>query len=111
MVRHTLDAMHIERNVSANILKHLSGEKDTLACRRDMEECGATPHLWLRRLPGCSNYLKPRAPYVFTNAEKDDFQKRVSSTQTPTGFSATLTKHVGEKSLGGLKSHDHHILV
>ena len=35
---HTLDPMHIERNFSANILKHLFGEKDTVATRRDMED-------------------------------------------------------------------------
>jgi hypothetical protein len=27
------------------------------------------------------------------------------------GFSATLTKHVGEKRLAGLKNHDHHVLI
>lgn len=100
-MRHTLDVMHIERNVSANLLKHLNGDKDTLACRRDMEECGATPNLWLQRIPGSTNFLKPRAPFVFTDAEREDFHKRVYSTKTPTGFSATLTKHVGEKRLVG----------
>lgn len=111
MIRHTLDAMHVERNLSANLLKHLWGERDTLGCRRDMEEAGATPHLWLQSIPGSSNFRKPKAPYVLSENEKEDFVKRVSSTRTPTGFSSTLTKHVGEKSLAGLKSHDHHMLL
>lgn len=76
-----------------------------------MEEVGVTPHLWLRSILGSSNFLKPKAPYVFTENEKEDFMKRVSSTRTPTGFSSTLTKHVGEKTLSGLKSHDHHVLL
>lgn len=29
--------MHVERNVSANILKHIFGDKDTPATRIDME--------------------------------------------------------------------------
>lgn len=103
--------MHVERNLSANLLKHLMGEKDTVGCRRDMEEVGVSPHLWLQRIPGSSNFLKPKAPFVFSENEKIDFIKRVSSTKTPTGFSSTLTKHVGEKNLSGLKSHDHHILL
>lgn len=103
--------MHVERNLSANLLKHLMGEKDTIGCRRDMEEARATPHLWLQQIPGSSNFLKPKAPYVFTDGVKADFLKRVSSTKTPTRFSSTLTKHLGEKDLAGLKSHDHHVLL
>lgn len=32
--------MHIERNVAANVLKHIFGEKDTAAVRIDMEQAG-----------------------------------------------------------------------
>jgi hypothetical protein len=43
--RTILDPMHIERNILANLLNHLMGEKDTLAMRRDMEEVAvASPH-------------------------------------------------------------------
>jgi hypothetical protein len=79
--------------------------------RRDMESVGATPHLWLRAISGTTNYRKPQAPYVFTAEESADFTERVSTTRTPMGFSATLTKHIGEKRLVGLKSHDHHVLI
>ena len=37
--------MHIERNVSDNLLKHLFWEKDTLETRRDMEQAGTMPEL------------------------------------------------------------------
>jgi hypothetical protein len=97
--------------VSANVLKHLSGEKDTLTVRRDMQEVGATPHLWLRSIPGSSNFIKPKAPYIFTALENSDFLQRVASTKTPIGFSSTLSKHMGEKRLASTKSHDHHVLL
>jgi hypothetical protein len=106
-----LDPMHIEGNISANLLNHLTGEKDTLAVRTDMEAVGASPHVWLHRIPGSSNFIKPKAPYVFTRAENTEFVNRIATTRTPTGFSATLSKHVGEKRLAGLKSHDHHVLL
>ena len=111
LVRNTLYAMHIEYNISANVQKHLSGEKDTLAVQHDMQEVGAIPHLWLRPILGTNNFIKPKAPYVFTPTENTDFINWVSSTRVPTGFSSTLIKHVGEKQLAGLKSHDHHVLL
>ena len=55
--------------------------------------------------------MKPKAPYVFTEREKREFLALVSSTKVPSGFSSTLTKHIGERWLNGLKSHDHHILL
>jgi hypothetical protein len=103
--------MHIERNLSANILKHLNGEKDTVAMKRDMEAVGATPHLWLRNILGSSQFIKLKAPYVFTPIENADFITRVASIKTPTRFSATLLKHVKGNRLAGLKSQDHHILL
>ena len=109
-IRNTLDVMHIERNVSDNILRHLFGEKDTLETRRDMEQAGKMRSLHLVLGPS-GNYVKPKAPYTFSEREKSDFMARVSTTQVPSGFSATLTKHIGEKKLMGLKSHDHHILI
>ena len=109
-VRNTLDVMHIERNVSDNILRHLFGEKDTLATRQDMVEAGKMAHLHLQPGPG-GNYIKPKAPYVFTEEERSTFLRLVSNTKVPTGYSSTLTKHIGETRLGGLKSHDHHVLI
>lgn len=53
----------------------------------------------------------PRAPWVFSRQEKTDFIGLVSQTRVPTGYSSTLTKHVGESKLAGLKSHDHHCLL
>jgi hypothetical protein len=35
----------------------------------------------------------------------------VSGTHTPTGYSATLQRHVGGDRMLGLKSHNHHILL
>ena len=102
--------MHIERNVSDNLLRHLFGDKDSLETRRDMAQAGRMHNLHLV-LGATGNYIKPKAPYTFSESEKSDFLSRVSSTQVPSGYSSTLTKHVGEKRLLGLKSHDHHILI
>jgi hypothetical protein len=68
-IRHLLDIMHIERNICESLLKLLFGVKDTAASRRDMEEEGIWPHLWLSRGPLGGHYFKPRAPYVLTREE------------------------------------------
>ena len=110
-VRHILDVMHIEKNIAENIMKHLSGERDTLATRQDMEQANVMHDLGLSREAGSNVYRKPHAPYVFTDAERVKFMKQISGTRTPTGYSATLTKHVGEDKLSQLKSHDYHLLL
>ena len=114
-IRNTLDVMHIERNISDNILRHLFGEKDTIALRRDMEEVthysesNPRKSLWLRETN--TGYIKPRAHYVFTDAEKESFLSLVSHTKVPSRFSSILIKNIGEKKLASMKSHDHHVLI
>ena len=102
--------MHIERNVSDNVIKHLFGDKDSLDTRRDMMQADRMHHLHLQ-LGRSGNYLKPRAPYVFSENEKNQFLNLITNTRVPSGYSSTLTKHIGEKRLQGLKSHDHHVLI
>lgn len=86
----TLDVMHIERNVSANVMAHLFGEKDTPAMRMDMESIGKFPHLWLRPASGSTHFLQPRAPYIFTDSEKRAFMALVANTRTPFGYCSNL---------------------
>ena len=66
---------------------------------------------WLVRRPNSDLYIQPRAPYVFTSQEKQQFLNLIGSTPVPSGYSATLRKHVGEGRLATLKSHDDHILL
>lgn len=102
--------MHIERNVAANVMNHLFGDKDTAATRRDMEQVGRFQHLWLQQSSD-GHYLQPRAPYVFTDAERCAFIDMVSRTKTPSGYSGSLQRHVNQERLRGMKSHDYHVLV
>lgn len=110
-IRHTLDVMHVEKNVAASVLGFLMGEKDTVACRKDMESIGIRPGLHIRPRPGVGNYVKPPAPYSLTPPETAKFLKTVRSIKVPTGYSSNLTKHVSEKKFQGLKSHDYHVLI
>lgn len=55
--RYMLDVMHVEQNISDNLLKHMSGEKNTLNTRRVMEEASIRPWLWLQRRG--QHFIKP----------------------------------------------------
>ena len=65
-MRHTLDVMHIERNVMDNILRTMLGDKDTPAVRKTCESyqsdlvCGCKSGM--TSPPGTK--LKPHAPYA-----------------------------------------------
>jgi hypothetical protein len=101
--------MHVERNISDNVLKHLFGEKDTLGTRMDMEEVHVHPWLWLQRRG--SNFVKPMAPFVFNSNETHEFLELVSSIKTPTGYVAMFKKHVARRRLTTMKRHDHHVMI
>lgn len=106
-----LDVMHIEKNIAESVLKFLFGEKDTTDSRRDMEQLGIRRELWLRPRANRQAFLKPHAPYVFTDAEKKIFIDEVSAICTPTGYGSALGKHLRKSKFQGLKSHDYHCLI
>ena len=103
--------MHVEKNVAASILGYLLGEKDTVAVRKDMEAVDIRRPLHLQPRPHGGVFFKPQAPYVFTSAESAQFLNSVRDIKVPTGYSSNMTKHVADKYLHGLKSHDHHVLL
>jgi hypothetical protein len=103
--------MHIERNLSNNVYKHLIGKKNTLATRKDMEEVRKTPGLHIRYLTSRNSYVKQAVPYVLTNSERISFLNMVSSTRVPSRYNSLLVKHIGEKKMASLKSHDYHTLI
>ena len=110
-VRHVLDVMHIEKNIAESVLKFLFGDKDSADSRRDMEELGIRRELWLRPRANRQTFVKPHAPYVFSEAEKKIFVEEVSAICTPTGYGSALGKHLKKSKFQGLKSHDYHCLI
>lgn len=75
-VRHTLDVMHIEKNVAATTMGFLLGKLDTIAVRKDAQEASVMGDIYMVRQGDSDNYLKPQAPYVLLPNDK----KRVLET-------------------------------
>ena len=112
-VRHTLDVMHVEKNVAATLAGLLLGEDDTIAVRRDMQESQVMEELHLQRQDDSDNYLMPTAPYVLRPDEKRKVLETIKNVQVPSGHCANFKKLVNlEKGkLQFLKSHDWHVLL
>jgi hypothetical protein len=104
--------MHIEKNICESLVRTLFGHKNTIKVCRDMEVEGIQQHLWLTQHPNNQHkILKPQAPYVLTIDELNTFSSRSSSLKVPINYGASLPKHVVDKKLGSMKTHDYHLLM
>ena len=111
-MRHVLDVMHCEKNISENILKTTFGEKNTPAVRADMQARGIRPHLHLRpNGPNQDRVHMPDASYVLSPADKAKVLHVLKNVKTPTHYVSALHKKISKGKLSGLKSHDFHVLL
>jgi hypothetical protein len=57
--------MHYEHNFAKTILKTMTGGKNTMKVKRNLQRKGIRPHLWLIIKPQRGNkMLKPTTPYI-----------------------------------------------
>jgi hypothetical protein len=112
LIRDMLDVMHIEKNVCENTIKFIFGLKDTIKVWHDVEVCGIRKHLWLKWDPQRpSKIFKLVAPYVLRPEELQTFMNRLASLKVPTNCCGSLGKHIMDKKLRLMKSHDWHVLM
>jgi hypothetical protein len=99
--------MHIEKNVCESVIKFIIGVKDTFKVCRDMEVCGVREHLWLKRDPhNPGKIFQPIASYVLKPEELKTFMGRLGALKVPSDYCSVVGKHVMNKKLGNMKSHD-----
>ncbi|XP_060201915.1 uncharacterized protein LOC132630351 [Lycium barbarum] len=115
MLRHNLDVMHIERNVSDNILStvmNMVGKtKDTLKSRYDLVDLGIRQGF--HPIEDGDNILLPAACYALSLQEKLKVCDFLANLKVPDAFSSNISRCVNilEKKIHGLKCHDHHVLL
>nr|GEU94081.1 hypothetical protein [Tanacetum cinerariifolium] len=114
LLRHNLDVMHIEKNVSDNIIGTLLGldGKDNKNTRKDLKEMGIRHDLHLINRPNEKPYLPP-ACYTMSPVEKSNFLQLLKDLKVPDGYSSNILRGVSVKDhkISNLKSHDGHILM
>ena len=115
-LRHNLDVMHIEKNVSDNVIGTLqdfpSKTKDHVNARYDLKDKGITKNLHPREIGG------GRAKYTTTcfsiNArEKSNFCGVLKAAKLPGGSASNISKcmQVGIRKISSYKSHDAHFML
>ncbi|RVW49659.1 hypothetical protein CK203_076741 [Vitis vinifera] len=114
-VRHSLDVMHIEKNVCESIigtLLNIPGKtKDGLNSRLDLLEMSLRCELG-PRFESNRTYLPP-ACCTLSKVEKKVFFQTLSQLKVPKGYCSNMRNLVSMEDLKlyGLKSHDYHTLM
>ena len=114
-IRHTLDVMHIEKNVCDNIVGTIldikEKTKDTIKARCDLQNMGLRPHLWVKRTG--SKVVMPIAPYQVKPAMRPKVFSWIQDVKYPQGYAANISRcvKVGEEKIIGMKTHDCHVLL
>jgi len=117
-VCHSVDPMHLTKNVCASILGTLlatKGEsKDSLKARMDLAEMGVRAELHPIILEDGSKKL-PVASWILSKREKEKFLSFFNELKVPTGYCANLKRLVNMKELklniSSMKAHDCHVMM
>ncbi|XP_040369557.1 uncharacterized protein LOC121051349 [Rosa chinensis] len=113
LLRHNLDVMHIEKNVTDSVVGTLLGmkwkNKDSAKAHEDMVLLNVKKGLH----PISPGGRYPPAIFNLKNMEKTTICKVLHSIHPPDGFCSNISNcvRVEERTLVGLKSHDNHILM
>ncbi|XP_056695364.1 uncharacterized protein [Spinacia oleracea] len=115
LLRHNLDVMHIEKNVSENILGTLLSmdkSRDSKNDREALEAWRIKSHLWLSTNPNGSECMTP-ASYSMSTEEKERFLNILQKIKVPDGYGSNLSSCVNmkQRKLINLKSHENHVLM
>ena len=117
LIRHNLDPMHIEKNVGEILLKWLDALKSEIFenAKDDIKKIKRPP-----RAHGQSTSRGPRHPlYVpklhkyhqMSNVQRKAMCAVLEGVKVPSGYSSHIARCVNSDKIGGLKSHDYHILM
>ncbi|XP_057990571.1 uncharacterized protein LOC131172953 [Hevea brasiliensis] len=114
-LRHNLDVMHIEKNISETIIGMLLAidgkTKDNVKTRLDLEEMGIRKELHLQR--DGDRILMPLACYTLPLSERKKFCEWLKLIKLPDGYASNLSRcvNVDDCRLSGMKSHDYHVFL
>jgi hypothetical protein len=119
LLPHTLNTMHIEKNVCSALFKTVTNAKGTKANsveqRQEMEALGILQHLWIteedtERTSG-TVFGAERAPWVLDKKEFKIMIDLITSIRTPRGYGLSFQYKFPEYKISGMKTHDYHNLL
>ena len=116
LIRHNLDIMHIEKNVSDNLIRtllNIDGKgKDNLNACLDLQLIGIRHPLHPQPRAGNKFYIPPLC-FTLDNKDKDIVCKVLKEKKVPDGYASNISRRVNlkQRNISGLKSHGNHILM
>jgi hypothetical protein len=116
LLRHNLDVMHIEKNVTDNILGTILDlkrkTKDNLAAPLDLKEMGLRPKLHPFTAANGKTYI-PATCHTMSREDKENFLKVLRNVRVPDRYASNISRciQLKDRTISGLKSHDSHILI
>ncbi|XP_028801682.1 uncharacterized protein LOC114756892 [Neltuma alba] len=116
-VRHSLDMMHLEKNICDSLigtLLHIPGKtKDGINARLDLVEIGIRERLHPQLKESGKRVYLELAAHTLSKAEKTSLCRCLHNIKVPQGYSSNMKKHVSmdDLKLVGMKSHDYHVLM
>jgi hypothetical protein len=116
-IRHSIDVMHVEKNVCESLLGtllNMDGKtKDHAHARADLKKMKIREELWLND-DSVKGMELPTSCITLSKNEKKEFCEFLKSVKVPTGYSTNVSKLVSMPDLKlspGIKSHDYHVLL
>lgn len=116
VVRHCIDVMHTEKNITEHLLNTLMGNvksKDGPNARKDMESMGIRKKLWVTVDELTGKTTMDDASFAMTKQEKVDFCTTLKNLKVPYGFCSNFRSSVNNNppEIRNFKSHDYHIVM
>jgi hypothetical protein len=116
-VRHSIDNMHVKKNVCeatyGTLLQQKSKGKDHKNAREDLKELGIRPELYAEETETGTNLLV--AATTLSRAERKEFCQFLHYLKVPSGYSSNFKRLVSVKDMkmnfNMMKSHDCHVLM
>jgi hypothetical protein len=116
-VRHSIDNMHIKKNVCeathATLLQHKSKGKDHKNAREDLKELGIRPELCAEETETGMNLLVVAT--TLSKEERKEFYQFLHDLKVPSGYSSNFKRLVSVKDMkmnfNLMKSRDCHVLM
>jgi hypothetical protein len=115
-IHHSIDVMHVEKNVCESLLRILLNTdgktRDYEHVRTDLKKIGIRPELWLDDSVKRTELLT--SCITLSKHEKNEFSRFLKNVKVPFGYSTNVSRLISFLDLKiplGMKSHDYHVLL
>src|ERR1041384_7968277 len=116
LLPHNLDPMHTEKNIGESFfcttMAYADKSRDNVKARVDQATICDRPKLDMAPpKPGNKRWIKPKADFVLTRAQRREVLEWFKTLMFPDGFAANLRRGVNMDTMrvSGVKSHDYHV--